>query len=159
MNKKLITLFLGLTFLTLNTVPSVAATQEVANEPTSKDLPAPSSYNAKLSTVIPLSDYVISPNGAEVPPPTVVIDPGHGGSDPGAVGNGLTEKDLTLKISTKLKDFLAVRYVGTYLMTRASDTYVSLPDRVNFANTNNANIFISNHINSSSDANANGVET
>ena len=157
--KKLVTLLLGLSLIILNAVPSLAATSEVANEPTSKDFPAPSSYNPKLSTANPLPGGGISPQVIEVPPPTVVIDPGHGGSDPGSVGNGLLEKNLNLSISTKLKNFLASRYAGTYSMTRTTDTFVALPDIVNFANSRNANFFISNHINASIYPSANGVET
>ncbi|MCM3456545.1 N-acetylmuramoyl-L-alanine amidase [Heyndrickxia oleronia] len=76
------------------------------------------------------------------------LDPGHGGSDPGAVGNGIREKDITLKIATKIRDFLLNEYSNvTVLMSRTGDTYPTLSDRTNAANSWGANYFLSIHIN------------
>ena len=87
----------------------------------------------------------------------IAIDPGHGGSDPGASGNGLTEKDLTLKIAQYCKAELD-QYAGvTAFLTRADDTYVGLQDRVNIAKYYGADLFVSIHINSGA-ATAHGVE-
>lgn len=89
---------------------------------------------------------------------TIVVDPGHGGSDPGAVGNGLKEADLTLDISNRLKSKL--QSVGGYIvMTRTADTYVSLDKRVQIANSAGANAFVSIHLNSFSSGSAHGTET
>ena len=78
----------------------------------------------------------------------VVIDPGHGGSDPGAVSNGLREADLTLAISRACRDELAkYAHISVY-MTRDSDVYVGLEDRAKYARDMNADLFISIHINS-----------
>lgn len=79
---------------------------------------------------------------------SIVIDPGHGGIDPGAVGKkGLYEKDANLDISlylqTLLKDSLGV----TALLTRDKDIYLSLKERTDFANRNSADLFISIHCN------------
>lgn len=78
----------------------------------------------------------------------IVIDPGHGGSDPGAQGNGLREKDLTLDISKRIKKYLEDNYTGhKVLMTRTNDKYLTLSQRAQFANNKNADLFISIHIN------------
>lgn len=78
----------------------------------------------------------------------IMIDPGHGGSDPGAVGNGLQEKDLTLTISRHIRDMLQNEYSGVSVsMTRNSDVYVSLSQRASLANQWGANYFMSIHIN------------
>ncbi len=86
------------------------------------------------------------------------IDPGHGGSDPGAVGNGLKEKDVTLNIAKKVLGELANYDVQTS-MTRTDDTYVSLSGRAQFANNYKADFFLSIHINSSANASATGFES
>jgi len=77
----------------------------------------------------------------------VVIDAGHGGSDSGAVGNGLREKDLTLKIAQKVNKNLVDNYVVNTKMTRGSDTYPTLKQRTDNANSWGANLFLSIHIN------------
>jgi N-acetylmuramoyl-L-alanine amidase len=79
----------------------------------------------------------------------IFIDPGHGGSDPGATGNGLQEKRLTLKIATALRDILLNEYEGvSVLLSRTSDQTVSLSQRTNAANAWGADFFLSIHINS-----------
>lgn len=88
----------------------------------------------------------------------VVLDPGHGGSDPGASGNGLREKDLTLKIAQYAKQELE-KYAGvTVYLTRSSDSYVGLKDRATYAKSVNADIFVSLHINSNTSPSPNGAE-
>ena len=87
----------------------------------------------------------------------IVIDAGHGGSDSGAVGNGLMEKDITLPISLKVGEVLK-RHKLDIFYTRTSDEYVSLTKRAEMANDLNADYFVSIHINSFKDSNANGVE-
>src|SRR5690606_13418747 len=78
----------------------------------------------------------------------VFIDPGHGGSDSGAVGNGLKEKDLTLAIAKECEKVLKSEYEGvTVKMSRTGDTYPTLSARTNAANSWNADLFISIHIN------------
>lgn len=79
--------------------------------------------------------------------PTVVIDPGHGGSDPGAVNGSYREKDFNLNIALQVRDLLTRQYVVDVLMTRTTDRTVSLAERVNLANSNNANYFCSIHVN------------
>ncbi|MCY8360979.1 N-acetylmuramoyl-L-alanine amidase, partial [Bacillus spizizenii] len=78
----------------------------------------------------------------------IFIDPGHGGSDPGATGNGLQEKTLTLQIALALRTILINEYEGvSLLLSRTSDQYVSLSDRTNAANSWGADFFLSIHIN------------
>ncbi|WP_340373367.1 N-acetylmuramoyl-L-alanine amidase [Peribacillus sp. FSL E2-0218] len=78
----------------------------------------------------------------------IFIDPGHGGSDPGSVGNGLKEKDLTLSIATRIKDILLIEYTNVFVkMSRTSDTFPSLSDRTNQANAWGADFYLAIHIN------------
>ncbi|MEW8971412.1 MAG: N-acetylmuramoyl-L-alanine amidase [Mesobacillus sp.] len=77
------------------------------------------------------------------------LDPGHGGSDPGAQGNGLREKDLTLDIALKLRTILENNYENIDVrMSRTSDVTKSLDQRTNEANTWGADFYLSIHINS-----------
>lgn len=89
----------------------------------------------------------------------VCIDPGHGGSDPGAIGvNGTKEKDVNLAISLLVAENL--RAAGLRVMlTRTTDTYLSLQERTSMANTARADLFVSIHNNASGDAAARGTET
>ncbi|NUT38205.1 MAG: hypothetical protein HOV79_34585 [Hamadaea sp.] len=80
--------------------------------------------------------------------PKVYLDPGHGGSDPGAVGNGLQEKALTLAIALQTRDILLANYAVDVRMSRTTDATVSLDQRTNDANAWGATIFVSIHINS-----------
>ncbi|WP_169713660.1 N-acetylmuramoyl-L-alanine amidase [Paludifilum halophilum] len=76
-----------------------------------------------------------------------VVDPGHGGYDPGCSGNGLEEKDLTLDISRRVCQHLEAKYKTDAKMTRLSDKYISLQGRCDFANRLKAGSFLSVHIN------------
>jgi N-acetylmuramoyl-L-alanine amidase len=88
----------------------------------------------------------------------IVVDAGHGGKDTGATGNGLLEKNLTLGIASRLADDLRTDGKFDVLMTREGDTYPTLQDRVILANSKNADLFISVHINSGPST-AHGTET
>jgi N-acetylmuramoyl-L-alanine amidase len=77
---------------------------------------------------------------------TVVIDPGHGGKDPGAIGvGGVKEKDVVLSIALKLRDMLKKNDGITVHLTREKDVFVPLQDRTKFANDKQADLFISIH--------------
>jgi len=78
---------------------------------------------------------------------TFVIDFGHGGSDPGAVANGLKEKDLTVKIGKMIGDMLKEYEDVKVIYTRTDDRYLSLSERVAIANQAKADFFLSVHIN------------
>ena len=86
------------------------------------------------------------------------IDFGHGGKDPGALGNGLREKDITLSIGTKVVNILK-RHSVQVSTSRTNDKFVSLSDRAKMANNVGADVFISIHTNAFKDSSAQGVET
>ncbi|MCD6219102.1 N-acetylmuramoyl-L-alanine amidase [Candidatus Calescamantes bacterium] len=89
----------------------------------------------------------------------IVIDPGHGGKDPGAIGwGGLKEKDITLKIALYLRDYLENEEFDVFL-TRKRDIFVPLSKRVSFSNSHQADLFISIHCNASLSRYATGFET
>jgi N-acetylmuramoyl-L-alanine amidase len=91
---------------------------------------------------------------------TIVIDPGHGGIDPGATGHqGLKEKDVTLDIARRLRDKLAGSGKYRVLLTREDDRKVYLKERVAFATENHADLFVSIHINSLPVKSVNYLET
>ncbi len=90
---------------------------------------------------------------------TIVIDPGHGGKDPGTIGRrGTTEKDITLKVGLLLKDRLSKLPNTRVIMTRERDTFVELEDRAKFANSNEADLFVSIHVNSHPHKSVRGLE-
>lgn len=92
-------------------------------------------------------------------PWTVVIDPGHGGYQPGArAGAGKSEKQLTLAVAERLKKQLAAKGFTVH-MTRETDKYVSLGGRSRFANEHHADVLVSIHANDSKNLAANGIET
>ncbi len=91
---------------------------------------------------------------------SVCVDPGHGGTDPGAPGYGgpPNEEDVNLDVGSRLRDLLE-GYGAKVYMTRTADTDVGLQERCDVANNNNADIFVSVHCNSFDDQSANGTET
>lgn len=86
----------------------------------------------------------------------IMLDPGHGGHDPGAAANGLKEKDLVLKIAKKTKAILEKVYGATVKLTRSTDVYIDLSQRARLANNWGADYFASIHINA---AGGTGFET
>lgn len=89
---------------------------------------------------------------------TVVLDPGHGGKDPGAISRtGLKEKDINLKVARYLKSELEAEGLKVYL-TRDSDKYLTLKERVEFARKCDADIFISIHANANRSRKVKGFE-
>jgi len=95
---------------------------------------------------------------ASKPFTVVVLDPGHGGRDSGAMCGGVLEKDLTLDVARRIDRLLNSEGVAT-LMTRVGDSYVSLADRAAFANRVRKCIFVSIHFNEDNQPVARGVET
>jgi N-acetylmuramoyl-L-alanine amidase len=90
----------------------------------------------------------------------IVIDPGHGGEDSGAVGpRGGVEKDIALNVARRLAAALEAKLGCTVLLTRDGDTTMTLDERVAFANRNDADIFISIHANAARNRKASGIET
>jgi N-acetylmuramoyl-L-alanine amidase len=90
----------------------------------------------------------------------IVIDPGHGGKDPGTIGvRGTYEKDVVLPISKKLKKLLEKKLKVQVFMTREDDTFISLKGRTQFANEKQAKLFISIHANWNRNSKIKGAST
>jgi N-acetylmuramoyl-L-alanine amidase len=89
----------------------------------------------------------------------IVIDPGHGGHDPGAKGSGQTEAELVLDIALRLEKLLLAVPGIEVVLTRRTDEFVHLQDRTAIANRENADLFLSIHANASRNKQARGVET
>jgi N-acetylmuramoyl-L-alanine amidase len=87
----------------------------------------------------------------------IVIDPGHGGHDPGATANGLREKDINLKVALKLKSFLEKDPRFKVYLTREDDVFIPLYDRTLIALEKKADLFISIHTNASENPNLSGT--
>jgi N-acetylmuramoyl-L-alanine amidase len=89
----------------------------------------------------------------------IVIDPGHGGEDPGACGkNGTKEKDVNLQVSKILKKLIEKELKLEVILTRERDTFLSLGERSKIANTEKADIFLSIHCNASKNPFSSGPE-
>lgn len=88
----------------------------------------------------------------------IVIDAGHGGTDYGAIRDGINEKDINLDVAKRVEDILRRKgyKVG---MTRTNDTYVSLEDRCNHSESMNPALFVSVHVNSCAGTEPKGIET
>ena len=88
----------------------------------------------------------------------IVIDPGHGGHDPGARGRGVTEAELVLDVSQRLQKLLENAGIEV-ILTRTTDEFVPLQERPAIANRENADLFLSIHANASPTGMARGIET
>lgn len=129
---------------------------------------APSSRPSSGSTaVLPPVHIAPADSGGALSGKVIVVDPGHGGSNPGAVANGTRESDNNLAVGLKLRDKLT-RAGARVIMTRDSDRTVApegnslgqeLQARVDLAENNHADIFVSVHTNENSDASITGAET
>lgn len=91
---------------------------------------------------------------------SIMIDPGHGGHDPGATGYGVEEKDLALAISRRLRDLLAQRHPELRVgLTRDRDVFIPLSERPQIAKRFGADLFVSVHLNANPIRRFHGVET
>jgi N-acetylmuramoyl-L-alanine amidase len=90
----------------------------------------------------------------------IVIDPGHGGHDPGAIGqSGLQEKDVVLDIAVKLKEILSSNPLNEVFLTRETDRFIPLEERTAIANNKDADLFVSIHANANPVRRVKGIET
>jgi N-acetylmuramoyl-L-alanine amidase len=89
----------------------------------------------------------------------IVLDPGHGGHDPGVHGNGINESELVLDVSLRLKKLLENQPGMDVVMTRDTDVFIPLEQRTAIANREGADLFLSIHANASRNVKARGVET
>ncbi len=100
------------------------------------------------------------PTAARVALQTIVVDPGHGGQDPGAIGpGGLREKELTLDVARRLATLLQEELGVRVVLTRSRDQFVPLQERTALANREKADLFVSIHVNAAAGAAATGSET
>jgi N-acetylmuramoyl-L-alanine amidase len=89
----------------------------------------------------------------------IVIDPGHGGHDPGATANGVTEADVVLDVALRLEKLLAAQPGVDVVLTRRTDRFIPLEERTALANRERADMFLSIHVNASPRAATRGIET
>ncbi len=90
----------------------------------------------------------------------IVVDPGHGGHDPGAIGyGGMKEKDVVLDVGRRLRKILTEELGVEVIMTRDTDIFIPLEERTAIANTSGADLFVSLHCNASRNKKAGGIET
>jgi N-acetylmuramoyl-L-alanine amidase len=95
-----------------------------------------------------------------LPSRRIVIDAGHGGKDPGAIGpSGVQEKDLVLSMALLLADEVKSKLGWEVVLTRNDDTFIPLEERTAIANKIGADLFLSLHVNASPNAAARGIET
>lgn len=106
--------------------------------------PDPVLSGAPVTITIPTSPAASNSNSKGRK--TVVIDPGHGGKDPGAMDNGVMEKNVNLAVGLELQRQLAAKGYNAVL-TRATDIYLKLQERTDIANNLNADLFVSVHVN------------
>lgn len=119
----------------------------------------PASINSEQSAVAPVQPVAITVPAPLRTRPLVMIDPGHGGHDPGTQSAaGVAEKDLALAIATRLQRYLVAAGMDAEL-TRVDDRFVSLADRTRIANSEHAMLFVSIHLNSSPNPDAEGIES
>jgi len=132
--------------------------QKVQETAAAKEVPAiPASNGRKVTAKV---DNPSAPAPATSGLRKIVLDPGHGGKDPGAIGNGgIAEKDIVLSIAKKLAAKLRKDMAVEVVLTRKDDRFVALEDRTALANKENADLFISLHVNASENAEAKGIET
>ncbi len=89
----------------------------------------------------------------------IVIDPGHGGKDPGAMAFGLKEKNIVLSVAQNAAETLRNQYGYEVVLTRTRDTYLPLEERTAIANTEKADLFVSIHVNAHPSKSVKGIET
>ena len=89
----------------------------------------------------------------------IVIDPGHGGKDPGAMAFGLKEKDIVLLVAQKAAKILKIKYNYEVSLTRTKDIFIALEERTAIANTRKCDLFLSVHVNAHPDNTIGGIET
>ena len=143
-------------------IPLLPASPDPAAPP-----PAPSAASAVPHAPPSTPPTVESPRAAAPPPSPVrkhrvrvMIDPGHGGKDPGAIGpTGLKEKDVVLAIGRRIREKLSRTGEFDVRMTRDEDVFIPLEERTAMANKGRADIFVSLHINASRNRRAEGFST
>ena len=118
------------------------------------------SFSTKKTTLNPSKKIDLRTEKQKWEFKTIVIDAGHGGKDPGAVGyRGTKEKDIALDVAKRLEKKLSKNLNVKIVMTRDEDVFLRLSERTRIANENNGSLFISIHTNAAEDRRASGFET
>jgi len=114
-----------------------------------------------IAMLLPMVSVAQTPTGYQIK--RIIIDAGHGGKDPGAIGTGRykdTEADVALSVSRKLRDYILQYYDSVeVIMTRDTDHFVELRNRTKIANESKADLFVSIHCNTNGNKSATGTET
>ncbi len=129
-----------------------------------KDAPSYNKQGPSLESKVPEGEIASLKQALGLKVRTIVIDPGHGGHDPGAVGpSGLREKDVNLKIAKRLRERLIEEGksfgIENVYLTRSTDRFIPLEERTAIARKRKADIFISIHCNGARRKKAHGIET
>lgn len=132
---------------------SSAASTASASSPSSTE--APTTSRAETGQGDPMATLSREQSRLD----TVVVDPGHGGKDPGAVAHGLQEKDIVLDVAHKLGDYIENRLDLEVVYTRTDDRFIALEERGHFANRVGGDLFISIHANAYRSSAVQGTET
>jgi N-acetylmuramoyl-L-alanine amidase len=123
-------------------------------------LPEPFRIVMDLSTTAPRREVPKAAVSGQRQVRRVVLDPGHGGHDPGAIGpGGLREKDVTLDIAHRVAPILSRELGIVTMLTRDDDRYVALEERAARANAFHADLFVSVHCNAAEDSGHRGIQT
>lgn len=144
--------------------PAVDAKHKVRHKPAKAAKVVKAAKASKPKRVLSIPEILLAEeqkSAPEIKPFRIVLDPGHGGDDPGAIGkSGLREKDVTLAVSKRVKALIEQKMPGSEVMlTRDTDKTLSLPARTEFANREKADLFISIHVNASPNRDTSGIET
>ncbi len=126
--------------------------------PASTSIPPPKPSFAPATAPPPVRGPVSLARQLGLGAARIVIDPGHGGHDPGALGEGVSEADVVLDVAIRLEELLAAAGVDVVL-TRRSDEFIPLDRRTAIATREQADLFLSIHANASRAQSARGVET
>jgi N-acetylmuramoyl-L-alanine amidase len=154
--------------------PSVSVPDSVRPEPPLAAAPSP--IEGTKVAVAPPAPPVVIPSSPTVPDANgaggfsmarqlglgvsrIVIDPGHGGHDPGVLGRGLNEATLVLDVALRLAKLLEKEPGLEVVLTRRTDVYIPLEERTEIANRESADMFLSIHANASRNTAAKGIET
>jgi N-acetylmuramoyl-L-alanine amidase len=134
--------------------PAPEAAPQLSAPPADRAEPPPTAGNATPPRTAAAAPEVKTPRFR------VMLDPGHGGKDPGAVGlNGLREKDVVLEIGRLVRERLLKEGGADVRMTRDTDVFIPLEERTAMANKARADLFVSLHINASNNRKAEGIST
>ena len=117
----------------------------------------PNAFNEQQPLITPSNN--VQGDGERWRLDTIVIDPGHGGRDPGNVGNGIKEKDIVLPVALKLGGYIEEKLGIKVVYTRRNDQFIELSDRGHIANQAEGKLFISIHANGFNDHRPYGTET